>query len=765
MASTYSTSLKLELPANGDQSGTWGTTVNNNLGTLLEQAITGIQSISLGAANYVLTNLNGVSDEARNAVLLISGTPGAVRTILVPAGQNKTYVVVNNTTGGYNVNVQTWSGSGLTGVGAIAAIPSGASIQLYCTGANCYAVIPYTAATTSTPVVFMGYAVGTNLTVTSTPNLPIAAGQTVYNPGILYTTSGIPSNTTIVSQTSGTTGGIGVYVISNAATVGTVNYPQPIVALPVLNQIATVDYVQSKTNSMYLKGAPSADTATAAAFEGSVSNGTTLILSQYYVAGNAIGLGQYLTSGPLTDGTYVAAWGTGTTGNATFTGYILNNILTVTSGSVTGTITSSQFLQSAGSTLTSGTKIIGGSGLSWTVNNPQTLGSATSPVVFGAYGPITNSTVAASGSPGWVTLQNDLQALTTTVPRSPMISYLAPLQLANVVFSSAIANLIGTLGTQSDESVSIKGGTITGATIGNLAAPIPVGSGGYGAASITQNALVVGNGINIPTAVRPGAANNTLVSTVGPTITAGAFVVGTQYTILVVGTTDFTLIGASANTVGVVFTATGVGTGTGTATTNTWASGTGLTTTSGTAPYYGARGFVSFSQVAYSNIAASYVQSGTTVTLTVASHTFLAGHYIGVTSTSGTAVSGVYLITSVTPTTIVYTAGTSLITSGNITINLCSIWSSANVSNVVYQAVGIFIANFTLPMSSSTYMAIGSCGSPNGAASVTGDDNFVSFGGGSVVGIRTTQSIRGLTENAATASVENSAMVNLTVFG
>lgn len=51
------------------------------------------------------------------------------------------------------------------------------------------------------------------------------------------------------------------------------------------------------------------------------------------------------------------------------------------------------------------------------------------------------------------------------------------------------------------------------------------------------------------------------------TITAGAFVVGQVYTILTVGNTDFTLIGASANTIGVVFTATGVGSGTGTATT------------------------------------------------------------------------------------------------------------------------------------------------------------------------------------------------------
>jgi hypothetical protein len=49
-------------------------------------------------------------------------------------------------------------------------------------------------------------------------------------------------------------------------------------------------------------------------------------------------------------------------------------------------------------------------------------------------------------------------------------------------------------------------------------------------------------------------------------ITAGAFVVGTTYTITTAGNTDYTLIGAADSVVGTIFTATGVGTGTGTAT-------------------------------------------------------------------------------------------------------------------------------------------------------------------------------------------------------
>ena len=53
------------------------------------------------------------------------------------------------------------------------------------------------------------------------------------------------------------------------------------------------------------------------------------------------------------------------------------------------------------------------------------------------------------------------------------------------------------------------------------------------------------------------------------TVTAGSFSVGTIYTIATIGTTDFTLIGAASNTVGVIFTATGAGSGSGTATTGT----------------------------------------------------------------------------------------------------------------------------------------------------------------------------------------------------
>ena len=483
MSSTFSTNLKLELIGNGDQPNTWGTTTNNNLGTLLEQAITGIQTITLSTVNYVLSNLNGVSDEARNAVLIVTGTPGAARNILVPSGQTKLYIVVNNTTGGFNVGVQTWSGSGTTGTGAVATIPPGASIQVYCTGSNCYSIAPYTSIT-ATPIAFEGYASGTTLYVTSAPTAPLAIGQTVYNPGILYTTSGFPSATTITGFGTGT-GGTGTYTINNSSTVGAANYPQPIVALATLTQIATVDYVQNKTESIYLQGAPSADTATAAAFEGFMVD-DILVATKMYINGNPIGLGQYINGVNVTEyGTYVVGFGTGTAGSASFSGYISGTTLTVTS-SVTGTIRANQYLSGTGITL--GTKIVSGAGTTWTVSISQTAGSASDLVNIGAFGP-------GSGDIGWYSLANGNVPLSgQLVPRTPMISFLSPLQLANTLFVSNISYLLGTLGTQSDEAVDIKGGTIQNVTISNTTISsstvngITVGSNASGTKTISTSA-------------------------------------------------------------------------------------------------------------------------------------------------------------------------------------------------------------------------------------------------------------------------------------
>lgn len=80
----------------------------------------------------------------------------------------------------------------------------------------------------------------------------------------------------------------------------------------------------------------------------------------------------------------------------------------------------------------------------------------------------------------------------------------------------------------------------------------------------TTPRLQLGNGVNAYN--YDDAAGLVQIPTTGTTVAAGSFVVGQTYLIATVGTTDFTLIGAASNTVGLSFNATGVGAGTGTAT-------------------------------------------------------------------------------------------------------------------------------------------------------------------------------------------------------
>lgn len=129
MASTYSTSLKLQLIGNGDQSGVWGSTTNTNL-NLVEQAVAGVVTITMLNADYTLSNLNGVSDESRNMVIVAGGTNSDIRKIVAPLVE-KFYVVSNQTIGGYAITIGGSTGSYVT-------IPFGTTGQVYCDGTNFY---------------------------------------------------------------------------------------------------------------------------------------------------------------------------------------------------------------------------------------------------------------------------------------------------------------------------------------------------------------------------------------------------------------------------------------------------------------------------------------------------------------------------------------------------------------------------------------------------------------------------------------------------
>jgi hypothetical protein len=115
MASTYSTNLAIELIGTGDQAGAWGNTTNTNLGTLIEQAISGYvtQAVATGT-DTTITIPNGATGVARNMFIELTGTGGTNTNLIVPSNK-KLYFVYNNASGAVTVKV-----SGQTGISVAA---------------------------------------------------------------------------------------------------------------------------------------------------------------------------------------------------------------------------------------------------------------------------------------------------------------------------------------------------------------------------------------------------------------------------------------------------------------------------------------------------------------------------------------------------------------------------------------------------------------------------------------------------------------------
>ncbi len=128
MPSSYTSSLRLTLPATGELNGTWGTTVNTGITQLVDTAVAGYVSIAMSDADYTLSAANGATDEARNMFVDMTGTLTAARNVICPTAE-KLYFFKNSTTGGYALTLKTSGGTGIS-------VPNGKSIVLMCDGTN-----------------------------------------------------------------------------------------------------------------------------------------------------------------------------------------------------------------------------------------------------------------------------------------------------------------------------------------------------------------------------------------------------------------------------------------------------------------------------------------------------------------------------------------------------------------------------------------------------------------------------------------------------
>ena len=131
MASSTSTDLKLELITTGEKSGTWGTITNTNL-QILEQAASGYLSLAVGGADVALSLANHATANGKNLYYKLTGTLTAARTVTMPDGAERVFIVEDATarsSSNYTLTVKTVSGTGVT-------LPVGSTTILYSDGTN-----------------------------------------------------------------------------------------------------------------------------------------------------------------------------------------------------------------------------------------------------------------------------------------------------------------------------------------------------------------------------------------------------------------------------------------------------------------------------------------------------------------------------------------------------------------------------------------------------------------------------------------------------
>jgi hypothetical protein len=305
-------------------------------------------------------------------------------------------------------------------------------------------------------------------------------------------------------------------------------------------------------------------------------------------------------------------------------------------------------------------------------------------------------TITTSGVHGFVTGDYVTVAAVTNTAFNGNFTVASTPTTTSFTYAQTAAN-VGTTadtGTVTDLSYVNLTTNVTGTLYPNF--------GGTGATTLNTGNLLVGNATSTISSITPDLNGKSLVVTAGSSVTAGSFVVGATYTITSVGTTSFTAIGASANTVGIAFTATGVGSGTGTATLNTFATGssiasaTAVASTSGTSilftgiPSWVKRITVMFAGVSTSGTSPVQIQLGAGSVTTTG--------YLG----AGTRIQS-------TPVTSAYTTGFGIPVVGggaimgtNLTITLVTgnTWSASGIigdsSNFIYATGGSIALSGTL---------------------------------------------------------------------
>jgi hypothetical protein len=197
MASSYS-DLKIELIGTGDQTGTWGTTTNNNFSVAISEAITGSADVAFSSSDVTVTLTDtNAAQTARNLRLNLTGTSGGARNLILGSGCQieKLYLINNGLADA--VTVKNTSGTGI-------AVAAGKSMFVFNNGTNVVDAITHLSSLTlgsALPVASGGTGVTSS---TGSTNVVLSNSPTLVTPVL-----GTPSSGTLSSCTVDGTDAVG----------------------------------------------------------------------------------------------------------------------------------------------------------------------------------------------------------------------------------------------------------------------------------------------------------------------------------------------------------------------------------------------------------------------------------------------------------------------------------------------------------------------------------------------------------------------------
>jgi hypothetical protein len=302
MPSTPSARIRLEKQALGENLNLWGSVKLNDALERIDEAIAGVEAITISGASTTLTSTNYATDQARKAVLVFTGTLAANSTVTVPNAE-KLYVVVNNTTQAtYSLTIKTAAGSGY-------ALRPGPQM-VYCNGTDVFRASP-TLSELPLPTAALAFN-AQRLTDIGAPAAATDAATRKYVDDTAFSIS--------AGSLPGQTGNAGKYLTTDGSTAGWASVTSAVTSVNGQTGVVTL-------TAAHVGAVPSGTTYTAAdvsalALSGGTLSGALNLADQeltrprvkdYALTHNALGSGSGARTINLELGNYVSATAGGVT--------------------------------------------------------------------------------------------------------------------------------------------------------------------------------------------------------------------------------------------------------------------------------------------------------------------------------------------------------------------------------------------------------------------------------------------------------------------